>query len=127
MTPAEIVRAELVAWSSLDADEISRFFAGDAVWEDGPTGAVHGYDQIRKKIAGYVGLAAWCHHDILKLAVVGDTVLTERADHWVHKDGARYDMLIMGAFDISNGKITAWRDYYHLDASAINKLLEADV
>jgi limonene-1,2-epoxide hydrolase len=109
MTPDEVVRAELVAWSSLNADEITSFFADDAVWEDGPTGAVHGYDQIRKKIEGYVVQAAWCHHDILYLAVVGNTVLTERCDHWVHKGGQRHDMRLMGAFDVSNGKIKAWR------------------
>jgi limonene-1,2-epoxide hydrolase len=112
MTPDEVVRGDLVAWSNLNADEITSFFADDAVWEDGPTGAVHGCDQIRKKIEGYVRLAAWCHHDILKLAVVGNTVLTEREDHWVFKDGNRYDARITGALDISNGKIIAWRDYY---------------
>jgi limonene-1,2-epoxide hydrolase len=126
VTPDEIVRAELVAWSSLNADEITSFFAADAVWEDGPVGAVHGYDQIRKKIGRYVDPAAWCHHEILKLAVVGYTVLTERADHWAYKDGSRSDTRVMGAFDVSNGKITAWRDYYHLDASTLASLQEAD-
>jgi limonene-1,2-epoxide hydrolase len=41
------------------------------------------------------------------------------------KDGKRYDTRNMGAFDICSGKIIAWRDYYHLDASILASLTAA--
>jgi hypothetical protein len=32
MTPEEVVRAEMAAWSSLDADQIMAYIADEATW-----------------------------------------------------------------------------------------------
>jgi limonene-1,2-epoxide hydrolase len=119
MTPEEIVRAALAAWSGLNADEIASYFAPDAMWEDGPVSIFRGYEQIRRAAERYVDQASWCDHEVLKAATTGTAVLTERADHWVMKDGSRFDTKHMGAFEISDGKITAWRDYCYLNADTL--------
>jgi limonene-1,2-epoxide hydrolase len=49
----------------------------------------------------------------------GNTILNERADHWVMKDANQFGTKNMGAFEISGGKSAAWRDYLYLDAELI--------
>ena len=54
MSAEEIVRGELSAWSSLDADEIMTYFAPDAIWDDPSHGPISGYEEIRKAVEGFV-------------------------------------------------------------------------
>jgi limonene-1,2-epoxide hydrolase len=105
-----VVRAELAAWDRLDVDAIMSFFTRDAVWDNVPFGAVTGYDEIRKAVDGYVGRMTAANMEIINLAAAGSVVLTERVDHLVF-DGRRVDARVMGAFEVSGDKITAWRDY----------------
>jgi limonene-1,2-epoxide hydrolase len=55
--------------------------------------------------------------EIVNLAVAGNAVLTERVDHFVY-DGKTIDARVMGAFEVSGDKITAWRDYFDVPNSA---------
>jgi limonene-1,2-epoxide hydrolase len=43
--------------------------------------------------------------------------LTERVDHFVY-DGKTIDARVMGAFEVSGDKITAWRDYFDVPSGA---------
>ena len=49
------------------------------------------------------------HH----LASDGATVLTERTDIFTIK-GKSAPLPVMGAFHVTEGKITAWRDYFDM-------------
>jgi limonene-1,2-epoxide hydrolase len=44
----------------------------------------------------------------------GNKVLRERVPNFELANGKRASVLIMGAFEIENGKIQAWRDYFDL-------------
>ena len=114
MSPEEIVRAELSAWGRLDADEIVSHFAEDAVWEF-PGELFAGHDAIREAVKGYLARTASCDLEVVNLAVADNVVLTERRDHFLF-DGKAIDAPVMGAFEVKDEKITAWRDYF--DASA---------
>jgi limonene-1,2-epoxide hydrolase len=117
MSPEEVVRAELGAWSRLNVDEIVSYFAVDAIWDNVPLGAVSGHEEIRKAVNGYVGRTAQGDIEILNLAVTGNVVLTERVDHFVY-DGRPVDARVMGAFEVNGDKITAWRDYFDVPKTA---------
>jgi limonene-1,2-epoxide hydrolase len=43
-------------------------------------------------------------------------VLTERLEHFKHLKGERADcdLPVMGAFELRDGKIVAWRDYFEM-------------
>ena len=116
MSPEEVVRAELGAWSRLDVDEIVSYFAADAVWDNVPLGAVSGHDEIRKAVQGYVDRTTHGNIEILNLAVADNVVLTERVDHFVW-DGKQIHARVMGAFEVNADKITAWRDYFDVPNS----------
>ena len=116
MSPEEVVRAELSAWSRLDVDEIVSYFAADAVWDNVPLGAVSGQEEIRKAVRGYVDRTTHGDIEILNLAIAGNVVLTERVDHFVY-DGKPIHARVMGAFEVNGDKITAWRDYFEMPDS----------
>ena len=114
MTPEEVVRAELGAWSSLDVDQIMMYFSDDATWLPAfsfPT--YSGLEEIRKAVEGFVKSMTKADIEILNLAVAGNVVLTERVDRFIYK-GKPLDAPGMGAFEVSGDKITAWRDYFVL-------------
>jgi limonene-1,2-epoxide hydrolase len=51
--------------------------------------------------------------DMLALAEVGNKVLTERLDKLYAADGTLVMAApVMGIFEVANGKITGWRDYF---------------
>src|ERR1700739_4324379 len=116
VSPEEIVRAELDAWSRLDVDEIVSYFAADAVWDNVPLGAVSGHTEIRKAVQGYVDRTTYGDIEILNLAVDNNVVLTERVDHFVY-DGKTIHARVMGAFEVTGDKITACRDYFDVPKS----------
>jgi limonene-1,2-epoxide hydrolase len=113
MGSEEIVRAELDAWNRLDVDEALRYFAADAVWEDVPLEPIVGYDAIRRRAEYLAEHWASGEIEILKLVADGGVVLTERIDRFLF-DGVMVVARVMGAFEVSADKITAWRDYYDL-------------
>jgi len=113
MTPEEVVRAEMAAWSSLDVDEIMAYIADDATFLPGfsfPT--YSGVIEIRTAIEGFLKAMTKCDNDIVNLAVTGKIVLTERVDRMIY-NGRSVDAPGMGTFEVSGDKITAWRDYFY--------------
>jgi limonene-1,2-epoxide hydrolase len=108
------VRAELSAWDRLDIEAIMSHFAEDAVWEF-PGGVFAGHDEIREAVKGYLARTARCDLEVVNLAVANNVVLTERVDH-LFFDGKTIDARVMGAFEVSGEKITAWRDYFDTSA-----------
>jgi limonene-1,2-epoxide hydrolase len=51
--------------------------------------------------------------EILGQVAAGNTVMNERVDHLHDAQGKRLMSLrVMGVFDVRDGKIAAWRDYF---------------
>nr|MDT0523646.1 limonene-1,2-epoxide hydrolase family protein [Streptomyces sp. DSM 41633] len=50
--------------------------------------------------------------EILHLAVAGDVVLMERREHWI-VDGKEMSWPVMGADEVRDETITAWREYFY--------------
>ncbi len=60
---------------------------------------------------------------IRNLAVDGDTVLTERVDE-VTANGVMAPVPVMGTFEVSDGRIVRWRDYF--DMGLIGRLMGSE-
>jgi limonene-1,2-epoxide hydrolase len=54
----------------------------------------------------------------LNIAANGSVVLTERIDNFKMSHGKDVSVPVMGTFEIENGKIKAWRDYFDLNTFA---------
>jgi limonene-1,2-epoxide hydrolase len=51
---------------------------------------------------------------VTNLAATGDVVLTERVDVFTTAEKS-IELPVMGAFEVRDGKIAAWRDYFDLN------------
>jgi limonene-1,2-epoxide hydrolase len=109
----QVVREFCDAWSESDLERIMGFFADDAVYHNIPMEPVVGTDAIRTFIEGFTAMVERIEFEIRHLAVNGDVVLTERVDTFVRSEGS-VGLPVMGTFDLADGKITAWRDYFDL-------------
>lgn len=111
MSPEDVVRAQFGAWGRRDADQIVSHFTADAVWENVPLGVVNGHAEIRRLVEEYLSHMTRFDCEMVSLATAGNIVLTERVDRFTF-DGKAIDARCMGAFEINDDKISAWRDYF---------------
>jgi len=102
------------AWKDVDLDAIVAFFAEDAVYHNIPLAPVTGRDAIRDTIAGFTGGVESIEFEVLHIAAAGNVVLTERVDRFVTPDRTMA-LPVMGTFEVVDGLITAWRDYFDLN------------
>jgi limonene-1,2-epoxide hydrolase len=58
--------------------------------------------------------------DLLNITATGDVVMAERMEHFKHLKGTRpsCDLPVMGVFEMRDGKIAAWRDYFEMSQAA---------
>jgi limonene-1,2-epoxide hydrolase len=114
MTAEEIVRAEIAAWGSNDVDEIVSHFAEDATFDIGPSWPrLSGRDAIHELMKVFFAGRTCVDLEILHLAVDKDVVMMERTDHWI-VGGEQKSWPVMGAYEVKDGKIKAWREYFFL-------------
>ena len=111
--PVDVVTEFCKAWESVDIDALMAFFTDDAVYHNIPLAPVAGKDAIRTTIEGFTAGVDRIEFDVLAIAAVGATVLTERVDRFVRPDKTMA-LPVMGTFEIVDGKIAAWRDYFDL-------------
>jgi limonene-1,2-epoxide hydrolase len=112
-TPVEIVRRFCAVWSNVDPDEIAEFFTDDAVYHNIPMDPLTGRDTIKSFIAGFAGGAEQIDFRVRNIVADGDVVLTERVDVFVMPNG-KVELPVMGTFEVRDGKIAAWRDYFDM-------------
>ena len=112
--PIDVVRRFCEAWGNQDLDTIVAFFSDDAVYHNIPLAPVVGPDQIRATIEGFSGGVEKIEFIVDAIAAAGDTVLTERRDIFTFANGV-IDLPVMGTFEVADGKITAWRDYFDMN------------
>lgn len=105
----------IAAVNARDVNVIMAFFAEDAVYHNMPNQPLKGTAAIRRAIENFVNPASRIDWEILHTAETGNVVLTERMDRFV-MNGKDVALPVMGAFELANGKITAWRDYFDVAA-----------
>jgi limonene-1,2-epoxide hydrolase len=112
--PISIVSEFCASWATPDLDVLMAYFAPDAVYHNIPVEPVEGVDAIRATIAGFMTGVERCEFTMKHIAAAGDIVLTERVDSFIFPKG-RIDLPVSGTFEVRDGKIVAWRDYFDLN------------
>jgi limonene-1,2-epoxide hydrolase len=123
-TAAEIVRAFLAGAERPGGlrQAILDYFTPETVWENVGMSNTTGPEAAMAVLSAFGEDPATLTMRIetLAFAVDGDKVLTERIDHLVGADGRPLMTFpLMGVFEVKDGKITAWRDYF--DTASIPK------
>ena len=110
----EIVLQFLAACDGRQMDRAVAFFTEDAVYHNIPMEPVTGPEGVRKVLQGFRDVSTdwhWVVHHVAETAE--GVVLTERTDR-IRAGGEWFDFPTMGSFELRNGKISAWRDYFDL-------------
>ena len=118
-SPIEVVRRFCAAWSSnATTAELVAFFADDAVYHNMPMAPVTGREAIANNIASFIrpgapGIEA-IQFRVINIAANGPVVMTERVDVFKLPDKS-FELPVMGTFEVSDGRISAWRDYFDMN------------
>ena len=111
-TPTEIVESFIDAWNRMDWDAVIDALAEDVIYHNIPMEKLEGKQAATAFITGMQPEGVdW---ETLSIAAPGNKVLTERIDRFDLAGGKKIDLPVMGTFEIENGKIKAWRDYFDL-------------
>jgi len=108
-----IVRDFISAWQRLNPSELAGYFSEDGVYHNMPSAAVVGRDNIEQFIAGFISQWESTDWEVINLLADGDRVMVERLDKTVVA-GSPVNLPCFGYFELSDGKIKLWRDYFDL-------------
>jgi limonene-1,2-epoxide hydrolase len=114
--PIDLVRRFCKAWSdNVGAADLAAFFTDDAVYHNIPLAPVIGRAAIANSITSFIRPGAPGIESIdfrlRNIAANGPVVMTERVDVFKLPNKS-FELQVMGIFEISDGKIKAWRDYF---------------
>lgn len=118
-SPIEVVRRFCAAWSdNATVDELAAFFSDNAVYHNIPLAPLTGREAIKNNIATFIRPGApgieSIDFRIINIAVNGPVVMTERVDVF-RLPGKSFELPVMGVFEVTDGKINAWRDYFDVN------------
>lgn len=114
LSPADLITHVSALWSSPDPEELAGHFTEDACYHNVPMAPVHGRDAIREFIVGFLAAFEGIDFHIHRQVSDGAVVMNERTDVLRRKDGGEVTVPVMGLFEIVDGKIALWRDYFDL-------------
>ena len=106
-----LVQEFCAAWGRLSGDELAEYFADDAVYHNMPLDPIKGKEAIRTALAGITKNMGDLTFEVVNQVVEGGVVMNERVDRYTSK-GKKVALPVMGAFEVQDGKIKAWRDYF---------------
>ena len=117
LSPREVVEqfmsAFIHAWPTKDASGLLGFFRDDAVYHNIPLEAVSGRKAIGATLEAFMDLGGDVEVEVANVVESGKLVVVERVDHFI-RSGTRASLAILGIFEVEDGLIVAWRDYFDL-------------
>ena len=115
MSNIDLVRSFLHAWDESDFATAFALMHPDIVYKNTGYPDAVGHDAVRTTLSKLIDGSTPLTSEIHAVAENADgVVMTERTDT-MHLPGRAVPFPVMGAFDVKDGLITGWRDYF--DAS----------
>jgi limonene-1,2-epoxide hydrolase len=102
------------AWPRKNIEELLGFFTDDAVYHNIPMEPARGKAAIKAVINTFLPMAKSLHFKVLHTASAGNVVFNERVDVFDLGNGKTISLPVAGVFEVSGGKIAAWRDYFDM-------------
>ena len=115
-----LVREFCDVFDGRDAEKLRKYFTDDVVYHNIPLDPAVGIEDALAFIDGFFGMFESAVIENLHVAVTGSVVLTERIDT-LTSNGVVAPLPVMGTFELRDGKISAWRDYF--DMGQITRML----
>jgi limonene-1,2-epoxide hydrolase len=115
MEPKAVVDAFLEAFEKLDHDAACALISEDCQYTNMPAGmgTVTGPAGVRAVLEPFFAPTLENEFRILRTVCDGSTVINERLDR--HRLPDKWvELPVVGVFEVNDGKITLWRDYFDL-------------
>ncbi len=116
-TPSEVVDTFLIAFAAMDFDAALAHVSADCEYTNVPMGTVHGHEGVRSVLEPFFAPIHENEFLILRRAADGPVVFFERLDRHRLDHGWR-ELPVNSVFEVHDGKITVWRDYFDLVTAA---------
>lgn len=107
-----VVHEFIAAWNANDLARVLAMMDERVRYHNMPVEPLVG----RQAVADYLdskGGFDWINWKLIAIAATGNLVLTERIDDF-SIGGVAISLPIMGTFEIDDGRIRAWRDYFDM-------------
>jgi limonene-1,2-epoxide hydrolase len=111
MDAMAVVDRFMACFDAKDLDGALELVADDVYYDNVPVGDMRGRDAMREFLLPLVGGDGPVSFEVHRQAASGNLVFNERTDRMVVK-GKQIALPVAGVFEVVDGKITFWRDYF---------------
>lgn len=115
--PTAVVEAFLDAFAAMDFDRALAYLSEDAEYSNVPMGTVRGHQGVRGVLEPFFAPIHENEFRILRKAADGPVVFLERLDRHRLDHGWR-ELPVNSVFEVRDGLISVWRDYFDLATAA---------
>ena len=111
MSPEQVVNAFMAAFDRKDLDGALALVTDDCYYDNVPLGDMRGREKMREFLAPIVAGNEPVQFEVLRQAAGDKVVMNERIDRFV-MNGKPVALPVSGVFEVVDGKISFWRDYF---------------
>lgn len=97
-----------------DPEKVGAYFTDDAVYHNIPMDPIVGKTAIMAAVVGWKNMMLSNGWEIRHQVASGDVVMNERIDRF-KANGKDIALPVVGVFELRDGKIAAWRDYFDMN------------
>jgi limonene-1,2-epoxide hydrolase len=114
----QIVADFLASWADHDVDKTMSYVTEDCFYHNIPLAPIKGRATMRKFLAPFFAKDGFSAPfsltpEVLHVVAQGNLVFQERIDHYVIGK-SHYDIPDVGVYEIRDGKIAVWKDYFDM-------------
>ncbi len=109
----QLVTAFCMSFQSGDMAKVVSYLADHVLYHNIPWKPVTGHEGVRKVLDPFLhgSNCALTKMEIKHTTSSGHVVMNERLETWEKRD-VKLELPVVGVFEIEDGKITKWRDYF---------------
>ena len=123
----DLIRTFIARLSARDIEAAAAMVSADFEYDNVPMGKAFGPDGLRNTLTGFFAMLDDVDWQVIRQTSTGDmssgTVLNERDDR-VNLKGTWHSLPVAGVFEVRDGIITLWRDYF--DRQTLMEIMEAE-
>ncbi|MBE08557.1 MAG: limonene-1,2-epoxide hydrolase [Acidimicrobiaceae bacterium] len=110
--PEEIVNAFISKIEARDLDAAVEHVSDDCYYDNVPIGDMTGKSDMHQFLSGLLQGEGPVEFEVVRQTCTGNTVMNERLDRFHTASGRAIEIPVMGVFEVNEGLITFWRDYF---------------
>ena len=111
-SPTEVVGKFIACIEAKDLDGAVAHVSDDVYYDNVPVGDMNGPDAMKEFLGGLTRGDGPVEFEVLRQTATGNTVMNERVDRFHTGSGRQIELPVMGIFEVNDGLITFWRDYF---------------